>query len=413
MASAADYKIEYLQATDEQKELAQLARSIVEDSLRPRLDELEDANDGLGAYDWDTHNLLVEAGFYSMNMPEELGGLDLDVITRALIIEQMSHVSPAFTFSFRGLGDKFNLIRDSHIPQEDKDEWIRKMLEEGVGGAFGLTEPDAGSDNKNMKSTAVYDAATDEWVLNGTKCFITNGSTSEFFGIFAWSDPEKKAERKTSGGITCFLVEKGTPGLTVTKQENKMGFHLSPTNQVVLEDVRVKPDHIVGEVGRGFETAMGALFTARPFNSVFAVGAAQEVVDVAVKYAKERVQFGKPIIKNQAIAFELATLQSKVDAARAMTYYALQVCDKYDKMSKEEKAKLSDDEVKMYRRISSEGKVIPTELCHEVADRAIQILGGYGYMKEYGVERIARDLRLFPIFGGTNEIQRLIISRAL
>ena len=408
MASAQDYKIEYLNATEEQKDYARLARQIVETTLRPKLDELENANDGLGAYDWETHNALLEAGFYAMNMPEELGGLDLDVITRALIIEQMSHVSPAFTFSFRGLGDKFNLIRDSHIPQADKDEWIRRMLEEGVGGAFGLTEPDAGSDSKAIKTSAVYDPATKEWVINGTKCFITNGSISEFYGIFAWTDKTKKA----SEGITCFLVEKDR-GIEVTKPENKMGFHLSPTTQLVLNDVRVPEDHIVGELGKGFSTAMGALFTARPFNSVFAVGAAQEAVDVAVKYANERQTFGKTIINHQAVAFQLADLQMKVDTARAMTYYALTVCDKYDKMSKEEKAKLTDAEKKMYRRISSEGKAFPTELCQQVANDAIQILGGYGYMKEYPLERIARDLRLFTIFGGTNEIQRVIISRAL
>lgn len=405
---AANYKIEYLKATPEQKEYAQLARQIAEDVLRPHLDELENANDGLGAYSWETHKALLEAGFYSMNMPEELGGLEFDVITRALIIEQLSHVSPAFAFSFRGLGDKFNLIRDSHIPQADKDEWIRRMLEEGIGGAFGLTEPNAGSDSKAIKTKAVYDEATDEWVINGSKCFITNGSISEFFGIFAWTDTSKKA----SEGITCFLVEKER-GVKVAKLENKMGFHLSPTTELYLEDVRVPSDHIVGELGKGFSTAMGALFTARPFNSVFAVGAAQEAVDVAVKYANERVTFGKKIIDHQAVAFQLADLQMKVDTARAMTYYALEVCDRYDKMSPAEKAALTDDEKKMYRRISSEGKALPTELCQQVAIDAIQILGGYGYMKEYPLERIARDLRLFTIFGGTNEIQRVIISRAL
>lgn len=174
-----------------------------------------------------------------MNMPEEWGGLDLDVVTRALIIEQISHVAPDFAFSFRGLGDKYNLIINSHIPEADKKEWIRKMLEEGKGGAFGLTEPGAGSDSKAIRTTAVKDG--DDWVINGTKCFITNGSISDFYGIFAWTDKTKTAGH----GITCFLVERDTPGLEVAKLENKMGFKLSPTTELVLNNVRVPEDHIV------------------------------------------------------------------------------------------------------------------------------------------------------------------------
>ncbi len=388
---ANNYKIEYLHATEEQIELAQLARQIAEDKLRPQVHDLELANGGLGAYAWDVHEELLNAGFYTMNMPEEWGGLDLDVVTRALILEQISHVAPDFAFSFRGLGDKFNLIIDSHIPEEDKKEWIRKMLEEGKGGAFGLTEPGAGSDSKAIRTTAVKDG--DEWVINGTKCFITNGSIADFYGIFAWTDKTKSAGQ----GITCFLVEKDRPGFSVSKQENKMGFKLSPTNELVLQDVRVPEDHIVGELGRGFSTAMGALDTARPFNSVFAIGAAQEAVDVCVRYANERETFGKRIIDHQAIAFKLADMQMKVDAARAMTYYALSAGNKGIKLG----------------RMASEAKAFPTELCQEVAIDAIQILGGYGYMKEYPLEKIARDLRLFTIFGGTNEVQRIVISRTM
>ena len=387
----AEYKIEYLHATEEQKELARLARQIAEDTLRPHVEELENGNNGLGQYAWDTHKALLEAGFYCMNMPEEWGGLDLDVVTRALILEQIAHVSPDFAFSFRGLGDKYNIIIDSHIPEADKKEWIRRMLEEGIGGAFGLTEPGAGSDSKAIRTTAVKDG--DEWVINGTKCFITNGPIADFYGIFAWTDKSQSASK----GITCFLVEKDRPGFSVGKIEHKMGFHLSPTSELILEDVRVPEDHIVGELGRGFSTAMGTLETARPFNSVFAVGAAQEAVDVAVKYANERETFGKRIIDHQAVAFKLADLQMKVDAARAMTYYALSAGGKGIKLG----------------RMASEAKAFPTELCQEVAIDAIQILGGYGYMKDYPLEKICRDMRLFTIFGGTNEIQRLVISRTM
>lgn len=387
----ADYKIEYLHATEEQREFAQLAREIAETTLRPHVEELENANNGLGQYSWDTHNALLEAGFYAMNMPADWGGLDLDVVTRALILEQVAHVAPDFAFSFRGLGDKYNIIIDSHIPEAEKKEWICRMLEEGIGGAFGLTEPGAGSDSKAIRTTAVKDG--DEWVINGTKCFITNGPIADFYGIFAWTDKTQKA----SNGITCFLVEKDRPGFSVGKIEHKMGFHLSPTSELILQDVRVPEDHIVGELGKGFSTAMGTLDTARPFNSVFAVGAAQEAVDVAVKYANERETFGKRIIDHQAVAFQLADLQMKVDAARAMTYYALSAGGKGIKLG----------------AMASEAKAFPTELCQQVAIDAIQILGGYGYMKDYPLEKICRDMRLFTIFGGTNEIQRLVISRTM
>lgn len=383
--------INYLLATDEQRELAELAREIAEKELRPRLEELENANDGLGEYPWDVHKKFAEAGFYTMNMPEEWGGLDLDNVTRALILEQIAAVDVGFAFSFRGLGDKYNLIIDSHIPEADKRKWIDKMLAGEAGGAFCLTEPGAGSDSKAIRTTAVKDG--DEWVINGTKCFITNGPIADFYGVFAWTDKSQSAGH----GITCFLVEKGTPGLSANKIEKKMGFKLSPTSEVVFDNVRVPEDHIVGELGRGFSTAMGTLDVARPFNSVFAIGAAQYAVDYAIKYANERETFGKRIIDHQAIAFKLADLQMKVDAARAMTYYCMAAGDKGIKLG----------------RMASEAKAFPTELCQEVAVDAIQILGGYGYMKEYPLEKIMRDMRLFTIFGGTNEIQRLIISRTM
>jgi len=383
--------IEYLMATDEQREYAELAREIVEKELRPKLTEYEDADGGLGEYPWEVHKKLVEAGFYSMNMPAEWGGLEFDNVTRGLILEQISHVDCGFAFSFRGLGDKFNIIIDSHIPEEDKHDWIDKMIAGEAGGGFCLTEPEAGSDSKAIRTTAVKDG--DEWVINGSKCFITNGPISNFYGVFAWTDKSVSAGH----GITCFLVERDRPGVSVSGHERKMGFKLSPTSSVYFDDVRVPEDHIVGELGRGFSTAMGTLDVARPFNSVFAIGAAQQAVDVAVKYANERKTFGKKIIEHQAIAFELADLQMKVDAARAMTYYTLAAADKGIKLG----------------RLASEAKAFPTELCQQVAIDAIQILGGYGYMRDYPLEKIMRDLRLFTIFAGTNEIQRMIISRSM
>jgi len=380
--------VEYLLATDEQRELAEIAGAICEKELRPRLEELEEANGGVGEYPWDVHHKLAESGYYAMNIPQDWGGLDLDNVTRGLIFEEISKTDCGFAFSFRGLGDKFNLIINSHIPQDEKRAWIDRMLEGKAGGAFGLTEAEAGSDSKALRTTAVKDG--NEWVINGSKCFITSGNLADFFGIFAWTDKSVSASK----GITCFLVEKER-GVQVTKVEKKMGFKLSPTVELVLEDVRVPEDHIVGELGRGFATAMGSLDVARPFNSVFAIGAAQRAVDVAREYANQRKTFGKFIIEHQAVGFKLAELQMKVDAARALTYYALVAGDRGIPLG----------------RIASCAKAEPTELCQEVAIDALQILGGYGYMKEYPLEKIMRDMRLFTIFAGTNEIQRMVISR--
>ena len=382
--------VEYLLATEEQRELTELAGKICEKELAPQIEALEEANGGVGAYPWDVHHKLAESGFYTMNMPEEWGGLELNNVTRGLIMEEISKADCGFAFSFRGLGDKFNFIIDSHIPEADKKMWIGRMLEEHIGGAFCLTEPSAGSDSKAIRTTAVKDG--DEWVINGTKCFITNGSIAEFYGVFAWTDKSVNASK----GITCFLVEKER-GIQVAKVEKKMGFKLSPTSELVLEDVRVPEDHIIGELGCGFSTAMGTLDVARPFNSVFAVGAAQRAVDVAKKYANERKTFGKYIIEHQAIGFKLAELQMKVDAARAMTYYALEAGDRGIPLG----------------RLASAAKAQPTYLCQQIAVDAIQILGGYGYMKEYPMEKIMRDMRLFTIFGGTNEVQKMIISRTM
>jgi butyryl-CoA dehydrogenase len=382
--------VEYLLATDEQRELAELAGTICEKELRPQIEALEEANGGVGEYPWDVHHKLADAGFYTMNMPQEWGGLGLDSVTRGLILEEMSKTDCGFPFSFRGLGDKFNLILNSKIPESDKKMWIEKMLAGKAGGAFCLTEAGAGSDSKAIRTSAVKDG--DEWVINGTKCFITNGPIADFYGVFAWTDKSVSAGK----GITCFLVEKER-GIQVAKVEKKMGFKLSPTAELVMEDVRVPEDHIVGELGRGFSTAMGTLDEARPFNSVFAIGAAQRAVDEAKKYANERMTFGKYIIAHQGIGFKLAEMQMKVDAARAMTYYALRVADRGIPIG----------------RLGSEAKAQPTELCQQVAVDAIQVLGGYGYMKEYPLEKIMRDMRLFTIFGGTNEVQKIIISRTM
>lgn len=382
--------VEYLLATDEQRQLAELAGRICEKELAPRLRELEAANNGLGGYPWDVHHKLADAGFYAMNIPKEWGGKDWDFVTRGLITEEISKTDMGFAFSFRGLGEKFNFIIKSHIPEADKKMWINKMLSGEVGGAFALTEPNAGTDAKNIETTAVKDG--DDWVINGTKCFINNANTASFFGIYAWTDKSVGAGH----GITCFLVERDRAGVS-TKVDELMGTKLGDTGTIVLENVRVPEDHIVGELGRGFSTAMDTLDVVRPFNACFTLGGAQRAIDICKAFANERKAFGKYLIEHQGFAFKLAEMQMKVDAARAMTYYALEAGDRGIPLG----------------RLASGTKAQAIEMCVEVSFDAIQLMGSYGLMKEHLLEKIMRDMRGFTIAGGTSEIQRELVARTM
>jgi butyryl-CoA dehydrogenase len=222
---------------------------------------------------------------------------------------------------------------------------------------------------------------------------INNAGTASYFAVFAWTDKSVSAGK----GVTCFLVESDRAGVKIAEPDDMMGLKLMNCGGIIFNDVRVPEDHIVGELGRGFSTAMGKLDVARPFNAAFTCGAAQRAVDEAVKYANERKQFGKYIIEHQAVAFKLAELQMKVDAARAMLYYAMEAGDKGIPLG----------------RLASATKAEAIELCVAVAFDAIQVLGGYGVRKEYPIEKILRDLRAYTVMGGTGEIQRKIVAKTM
>lgn len=384
--------VRYLLATDEQRELVERVREICEKELSfEKVKELEAANGGVGGYPWEIHHKMAEAGFYSMNIPKELGGQGFNFVTRGLIMEEIASYDLGFAFSFRGLGEKFPLILKSHIPQAEKDRWIERHLTEHIGGAFCLTEPNAGSDAKMIETTAYKDG--NEWVINGTKCMITNGGNSEFYAIFAWTDKTVSASK----GITAFLVYKDTPGLTVTEPEQYMGMKLANITGLKLENVRVPSEHIIGEEGRAFGTAMETLDAVRPYNVCFTVGAAQRAIDIATAFANERKTFGKCIIDHQGIGFALAELQMKVDAARAMAYYALEAADRGIPLG----------------HVASATKGMGIKMCVEVANDVLELMGGYGYSKNYMVEKIARDIRGYAIAGGTYNIMKEIVRRSM
>lgn len=384
--------VRYLFATEEQKKMYEEVSAIMEEALPfERLKEIEASNGGVGEYPWDVHKKLADAGYYAMNLPKEYGGKGIGWVTRALVFEAISYTDAGFAFSFRGLGDKFDTVQNSHLPEEEKQAWAAKFRTSEAGGAFALTEPNAGSDAKAIEATAVKDG--NEWVINGTKCMINNAGTADYFGVFAWTDKSVGAGH----GITCFLVEKDRPGVVIPPADNKLGMKLENCGSIEFHDVRVPEDHIVGELGRGFATAMDKLEAVRPFNIAFALGAAQRSVDECVKYANDRMAFGKTIINHEGVGFQLAEMQLKLDAARCMLYETMEAADRGIKLG----------------YLASGAKWYGIELCVQVANDALDIMGGRGIMHDYPLEKIMRDLRGLPAMGGTPLIQKRTIARTM
>lgn len=370
--------------TEEQRDLAQMAAQIVKAELAPRVADLDKS----GEFPRDVMDSLREAGFYGMGIPEEYGGLGLDLTTQMAIYEEIAKVDAGFSFNFALASGEFAMLEEADAPEKLKRYYADKILNGSIC-SFCLTEAQAGSDAAAIRTTAVREG--DEYVLNGTKCFITNGALADLFIIFAYTDKSKGAK-----GISAFLVEKDR-GVQIGKTEDKMGLKLSVTSEVILEDVRIPADHLIGQEGRGFGYAMHALEKARVTTMVHALGIAQSAMDIALDYAKVRKTFGKPIIEHQGLAFLLADMQKRVDAARAMLYYSAAALDRGLPIG----------------TLSPSTKIFVSETAMSVTTDAVQVLGGYGYMKEYPVEKLMRDAKVFSIFEGTNQINLMVSSGML
>ena len=329
-----------------------------------------------------------ELGYYGLEVPEAFGGPGLERLTVAAIMEEFAKADAGFatTVIASNLALKAVLIGGN----EEQKQQCCDLLLEGKHGAFGLTEPMAGSDASNSKTTAVREG--EEYVLNGRKCFITNGSVASFYVITAMTDKSQGIR-----GMTAFLVEAGTPGLSFGSHEDKMGIRTSDTCDVVLEDVRVPASARLGQEGEGYSIAMKTLDISRAWVGCGAVGVAQRAIDEAVAYGKTRVTFGKPILKNQALQFKVADMEIRVETARQMVAHALMLMD----------AGLP------YAKESAIAKCYAGDVAVQNALEAIQILGGYGYSREYPVEKLLRDAKIFQIYEGTNEIQRMVIGKSV
>ena len=339
-----------------------------------------------GEWPKEIYDKAVEMQLHMMDVPEEYGGLGLDHIDQAAILEQIAWADAgvAVTLNGNGLALKPVLVAGS----EEQKRKCCDIILNGGWGVFALTEPDAGCDAANGRTTAVRDG--DEYVLNGRKCFITNAPVGDFFVVTAMTNKSYGTK-----GMSAFLIYKGTPGLSVGSHENKMGIRTSATSDLVLDNVRIPVENRLGEEGTGFITAMKTLDLARTWCAVIGVGLSQRCIDEAAAYSKQRIQFGKPICKHQAIQFKLADMEIRTEAARQLCAHAIRLADLHMSFTKE----------------SAAAKCFTGDAVMQTASDAVQILGGYGYSREYPVEKLLRDAKIFQIFEGTNEIQRIVVGR--
>lgn len=338
-------------------------------------------------WDMEIWNKMAELGLTGIPWPEKYGGAGADYLSYVLAVEELSRIdaSAAVTLSAHCSLASWPIYKFG--TEDQKQTYLRGLAEGRMMGAYCLTEPGSGSDSAGMKTTAVLKG--DEWILNGSKIFITNGGYADIYIVFAQTNPELKHK-----GIAAFIVEKSFPGLSIGKKEKKLGIRSSATTEVIFEDCRVPLQNMLGQVGDGFKIAMMTLDGGRNGIAAQAVGIAQGALDHALAYAKERIQFGKPIAKQQAIQFKLADMATKIEAARLLTYQAA----------------WREDQGIPYGLQSAISKLFAGDIAMEVTVEAVQIFGGYGYTREYPVERFMRDAKITQIYEGTNEIQRLVIG---
>lgn len=338
---------------------------------------------------------MRELGLFGLSIPEEYGGLGLGALGECLVYEELSKTNACFrtrVATNNGIGSQ-GIVLDG--TPEQKERYLPRLASGEWTACFALTEPEAGSDAANIQTTA--ELVDGRWLLNGRKHFITNGSESDVATVFALTDKSKRAK----GGITAFIVEKTCPGFSVGTIESKMGMRGSHTCELIFDNCEVPVENVIGgqeKVGQGFKTAMKTLDKGRLTMAASALGAAQRLLELSVDYAKQRVQFGRPIAEFQAVQFMLADMASQIYAARQMLYHA---------------AWLRDQRGSAVIKEASMVKLFCTEMAGRVADMAVQVHGGMGYMKDYPVERFYRDLRLTRIYEGTSEIQRLVIAREM
>ncbi|MBC8312922.1 MAG: acyl-CoA dehydrogenase family protein [Candidatus Cloacimonetes bacterium] len=372
--------------TEEQKEIKELARQVAEEKIKP----VRKKYDEDGTFPWDIVKIMAETDLFRVLLPEEYDGLGGKLMDLVVMMEELSKVDSGITLALGGTGLGLEPILISGS-EEQKKKYLPDIAAGKRLAAFALTEAEAGSDAGAIKTSAKKDG--DFYILNGTKQWITNGGEAEIYTVFAITDKAKGAR-----GASAFIVEKGTEGFTFGKKEDKMGIRASCTRELIFENCKVPKENLIGREGMGFIIAMKTFDQSRPMVAAQALGIAQGALDEAVRFAKERRQFGRPIASFQGIQFMLANMSMKIESARALVYAT---------------SRMMDAGIKKFSKESAMCKCYASDVAMEVTTDAVQILGGSGYMKEYPVEKMMRDAKITQIYEGTNQIQRLVIASNL
>ena len=372
--------------TEEHQLLRQAVRELADDKIAPRAAEIDETAE----YPWDVHEALKKADLLAIHVPEEYGGAGADRIAHSIVVEEIARACASSSLIVAGnkLGTMGLILSGSDAL---KKSYLPQVATGEATFSYALSEREAGSDAAAMRTRAVRDG--DSWVLNGTKCWVTGASVNTHFTVMASTDPAKGAK-----GISAFVVHADDPGFSVGTKERKLGIKGSPTCEIYLEDCRIPADRIIGEEGEGFITALRTLDHTRSMIGAQAVGIAQGALDAAIAYVKERKQFGKAIAEFQGVQFMLADMGMKVEAARHLVYAANASAERGDKD---------------LTFLSSASKCFASDTAMSVTTDAVQLFGGYGYTRDFPVERMMRDAKITQIYEGTNQIQRIVMARAL
>lgn len=368
----------------DQKDLVALAKEFMEKEIKPHIYELDEK----GEFPLELYKKGFQLGFHCMDMEEKYGGVGLDYNTIAFVLEEMAKIDAGYTISLTLNGLPFACV--AQFGTEEQIKYVSEKITPGGFMTFALTEADSGSNAGAVRCTCTREG--DEYIINGPKTFITNGEYGDIHIVFATLNPEAGVR-----GICAFIVEKDRKGIQIGKKENKMGLRLSNTCDMFFDNVRVPASNLLGKEGLGFKIAMSALDIGRIFNAAMAVGIAQGALDDCIEYSKQRKPFGVPIATHQAVQFMLADMAIQIEAARTVTHNAAHLAQSGEKYSKE----------------AAIAKTFASDMAMDVTTDAVQIFGGYGYSKEYPVEKRMRDAKIFQIFEGTNQIQRQIIANQI
>jgi alkylation response protein AidB-like acyl-CoA dehydrogenase len=372
--------------TDEQQMLKELCKQVAQEKIRPVASQYDESQE----FPWDVVKAMAEADLFGVYIEEKYGGLGGGVMNLVIATEELSRVCGGISLSLAATAlGTFPIILYGNDMQKQK--YLPDLAAGKKLAAFAITEPEAGSDAGSIRTNAKKDG--DHYILNGTKQWITNGGEAETYVVIAMTD-----KSKGSRGATALILEKGMPGFTFGKKENKLGIRASATRELIFQDCKVPVENVLGSEGLGFAVAMKTFDQSRPGVAAQALGIAQGALDEAVKYARTRHQFGKPIISFQGLQFMLADMATQVEAARALVYQTARMIDAGEKRTAKESAMC---------------KMFASDVAMKVTVDAVQIFGGYGYMKEYPVEKMMRDAKITQIYEGTNQIQREVIAHAL